>query len=59
MNQREKFVNEINRLEKALSQTRSKYLKADYKKAIIRMRRELREYDWWIYGSKKVEKQNC
>ena len=42
---RDAFVLEIERIEKALTKTKSAYLKKDYAKAIRRMRRELDEYD--------------
>ena len=43
--QRQKFVEEIKRLRKAVSTTESRYLKRDYLKAIKEMEIELREYD--------------
>ena len=43
--QRQKFVEEINRLRKAVNTTESRYLKRDYIKAIKEMEKELREYD--------------
>lgn len=43
--QRQKFVEEINRLKQALKETESIYLKKDYKKAIREMEQELKEYD--------------
>lgn len=42
---RKKHIQEMKRLEDAISKTDSKYLKADYEKALKRMQRELREYD--------------
>lgn len=49
--QRELFQAEINRLEEAKRRSTSKRLKADYGKAIRRMRAELREYDRYKQGS--------
>lgn len=43
--QREKFVDEMKRIEEALKKTKSKYLKKDYSKALRDMKRELRDYD--------------
>lgn len=43
--QRQKFVEEINRLKQAVKETESIYLKKDYKKAIREMEQELKEYD--------------
>ena len=57
MSQRDKFVSEIRRLEAALNNTDSKYLKADYSKAIVRMRRELAQYDRFQAGGVKWQKQ--
>ena len=45
MTQREKFVAEIKRMEQAMSQTDSMYLRKDYDRGIKRMKRELAEYD--------------
>lgn len=45
---RTRFVNEINRLEKARRTSRSKYLKNDYGKAIKRMKYELAAYDRYM-----------
>lgn len=42
---REKYVEEMDRLEKAITQTESKYLKKDYAKALYKMKIELRDYD--------------
>lgn len=49
--QRELFQAEINRLEEAKRRSTSKHLKADYGKALRRMRAELREYDRYKQGS--------
>ncbi len=49
--QRELFQAEINRLEEAKRRSTSEHLKADYSKAIRRMRAELREYDRYKQGS--------
>ena len=43
--QREKFINEIKRIEEALKKTKSKYLQKDYSKALRNMKHELKEYD--------------
>lgn len=43
--QREKFINEMKRIEEAIQNTNSKYLIRDYKKALINMKQELQEYD--------------
>ena len=43
--QREKFVTEMNRLSEAIKKTDSKYLKNDYHRALVNMRKELRDYD--------------
>lgn len=43
--QREKFVNEMKRIEEALNNTTSPCLKRDYKKALINMQKELKDYD--------------
>lgn len=43
--QRQKFIEEINRLKQAVKETESIYLKKDYKKAIREMEQELKEYD--------------
>lgn len=43
--QREIFRAELNRLEEAKRKSSSPHLKADYGKAIRKMRAELREYD--------------
>ena len=51
--QRQKFVEEINRLKKAINTTESRYLKRDYLKAIKEMEIELREYDRYQREYKK------
>lgn len=51
--QRQKFVEEINQLRKAVNSTESKYLKKDYQKAIKEMEIELREYDRYQREYKK------
>lgn len=40
----EAHIAEMNRLREAIKKTNSEYLKADYSKALKRMKRELREY---------------
>ena len=52
MTQRDKFVAEIKRMEQAMSQTDSMYLRKDYNRGIKRMKRELLEYDRF-HGSAK------
>jgi hypothetical protein len=47
MNQREKFIEEMNRLKKAIAKTTSKYLIKDYTKQLKQMQRDLAEYDYW------------
>lgn len=42
---REKHIAEMNRLRGAIAKTDSGFLKADYKKALKRMEKELKEYD--------------
>jgi len=42
---REKYTEEMKRLEKSILLTSSKYLKKDYTKAICKMKMELRDYD--------------
>lgn len=44
-NARERQMQEIERLKAAILVTNSVYLKNDYKKAVKRMERELKEYD--------------
>ena len=48
---REKHVAEIERLKTAIKKTDSEYLKRDYKKALKRMQRELRDYDGYKGGA--------
>ena len=43
--QRAAVVAEIERMEDAIRRTNSKYLVADYKKSVKRLRRELADYD--------------
>lgn len=45
MSPREKHIEEIHRLEEAYEKTKSNMLKRDYGKAILRMKKELDEYD--------------
>ena len=47
---REQHIKEIDRLNTAISKTKSEYLKNDYKKALIRMKKELKEYDKYKGG---------
>lgn len=49
--QRQKFEDDIKRLQIALYRTRSPYLKRDYAKAIKRKRRLLRAYDGYRKGA--------
>lgn len=42
---RQKFLDDIHRMEKAIQSTNSPYLKRDYQKAIKRKYQELRMYD--------------
>lgn len=42
---REKHIQEMNRLQNAIKNTKSPYLINDYTKAYNRMQRELKEYD--------------
>ena len=42
---RNKHIAEMQRLKTAIDKTNSEYLKRDYKKALKRMQRELKEYD--------------
>lgn len=49
--QRQKFEDDIKRLQDALYRTRSPYLKRDYAKAIKRKRRLLRAYDGYRKGA--------
>lgn len=43
-NAEKEYVAEMNRLREAIKKTNSEYLKADYSKALKRMKRELKEY---------------
>lgn len=43
-NAEEAHIAEMNRLREAIKKTDSEYLKADYSKALKRMKRELKEY---------------
>lgn len=45
--QRNKFVAEINRLLEAKRMSKSPYLKKDYAKKIVKMQKELDEYDFY------------
>jgi hypothetical protein len=47
MNQREKFIEEMNRLKQAIAKTTSKYLIKDYTKQLKQMQKDLAEYDYW------------
>lgn len=51
MSKRDEFVAEMKRIEEAINKTNSPYLKNDYKKALIRMREELIEYDNYMKQS--------
>lgn len=51
--QREKFVQEMKRLEEAIEKTKSEYLKYDYSKALKRMKLELAYYDKFKGGADK------
>jgi hypothetical protein len=42
---RDSFVAEIDRLQVAISKTKSQHLRRDYSKAVRRMKAELRDYD--------------
>lgn len=42
---REQFVSDITRIKSALESTNSEYLKRDYRKALKRKYRELKQYD--------------
>ncbi|MED4061685.1 hypothetical protein [Priestia megaterium] len=50
--QREKFVQEMKRMEEAIERTNSEYLKYDYTKALKRMKLELAYYDKFKGGKK-------
>ena len=45
MSKRDDHIREMRRLQAAIENTDSDYLKKDYRKAISRMRREISEYD--------------
>ena len=45
---RNKHIAEMQRLKTAIDKTNSEYLKRDYKKALKRMQRELKEYDRYM-----------
>ena len=47
---RNKHIAEMQRLKTAIDKTNSEYLKRDYKKALKRMQRELRDYDRYKGG---------
>lgn len=47
MDERQRHLEEIERIKIAIKSTRSKYLKRDYTKAYKRMMRELHEYDFY------------
>ena len=47
---RNKHIAEMQRLKTAIDKTKSEYLKRDYKKALKRMQRELRDYDRYKGG---------
>ena len=48
--QREKFIAEIKHYEDAIKKTTSKYLIKDYRKKVIKMKLELKEYDRYHNG---------
>ena len=48
---RNKHIAEMQRLKTAIDKTNSEYLKRDYKKALKRMQRELRDYDRYKGGA--------
>ena len=50
MSKRDELCLEIRRLKKAKQETSSKYLKTDYDKAIRRLIRELKTYDFYMRG---------
>jgi hypothetical protein len=50
--QRELYQNELRRLEKARKEAKSGFLKADYGKAIRRMKKDLAIYDYYNGGRK-------
>ena len=43
--QRQKFVDEMNRMKEAVEETNSDCLRNDYLKALKKMKRELKQYD--------------
>lgn len=49
--QRDEYAAEIERLEAAIVKTKSEKLRTDYRKAVRRMRKELRDYDRYRAGS--------
>lgn len=54
---REKFVKEMQRLELAVKESRSPYLKNDYRKALKKMREDLAEYDKFHLEAEKNGKR--
>ena len=48
MSQRDKFVEEMKRLTEAINKTKSRYLRADYKRALEEMKKDLIEYDKYM-----------
>ena len=48
--QRNEIEAEIERLEAAIAKSRSEKLRTDYRKAVRRLRKELREYDRFRTG---------
>ena len=48
--QREAFVKEMRRMKEAIEKTDSPKLKRDYSKAIKRMKKQLKEYDYYRQG---------
>lgn len=44
-------IEEMNRLKKAMEKTNSKYLKRDYKKALVQMQKELEMYRFYKGGA--------
>ena len=51
--QREKFVKEIQQLEEIIQQTKSEYLKRDYRKKLRHMQIDLLEYDMYHQNCNK------
>lgn len=49
---RDMHVAEMRRLQNAINKTKSEHLKRDYRKALVRMRNELLEYDRYMRISK-------